>query len=144
MNGTKFSSVLDGFGRFSNVQFNNGRAHFTSKMIKSSFYKQSLQERTIAPSVLFAETIQPRWKSMIPTLNFSQGFPTDNNWVSLELMADNKTFVGTNDSNKRLEIDLLTMDVRRISNGWVTEISLVEFRIPEKWLMVQSSAYAAL
>ena len=39
MNSTKFASVLDGFGRFSNVQFSNRKAYFTSKMIKSKFYK---------------------------------------------------------------------------------------------------------
>ena len=49
---------------------------------------------------------------MIPTLNFSQGFPTDNNWVSLELLADNKTFVSTNDSNIKLEMDPMTLETK--------------------------------
>ena len=82
-------------------------------MIQSSFYKKSKQENNVAPSVLFAETIPPRWKSMIPTLNFSQGFPTDNNWVSLEMLPDNKTFVSTNDSNIRLEMDPLTLETKK-------------------------------
>lgn len=112
MKSTKFASVLDGFGRFSNVFFHNKKAYFTSKMIQSKFYKQSKRENNVAPSVLFAETIPPRWKSMIPTLNFSQGFPNDNNWVSLELLADNKTFVGTNDTNKKLEIDVMSLETK--------------------------------
>lgn len=71
MNSTKFASVLDGFGRFSNVYFRDRKAFFTSKMIQSNFYKKSKKGNEVAPSVLFAETIPPRWKSMIPTLNFS-------------------------------------------------------------------------
>ena len=50
---------------------------------------------------------------MIPTLNFYKGFPTDNNWVSMELLADNKTFVGTSDSNHKLEIDHLTLETKK-------------------------------
>jgi carotenoid cleavage dioxygenase-like enzyme len=43
MNSSKFAHVLDGFGRFSNVNFRDGKALFTSKMIKSSFYNRSVE-----------------------------------------------------------------------------------------------------
>lgn len=114
MNKTKFAHVLDGYGRFSNVNFRDGKALFTSKMIKSNFYNRSMSQGNVASTILFAETIPPRWKSMIPGLNFYHSFQTDNNWVSLELLADNKTFVGTTDSNKKLEIDLMSMDTREL------------------------------
>jgi len=42
MNSTKLAHVLDGYGRFSNVNFRDGKAQFTSKMIKSSFYNRSV------------------------------------------------------------------------------------------------------
>ena len=112
MNGTKFSHVLDGYGRFSNVNFRDGKALFTSKMLKSKVYNNSLSQGGVAPGILFAETEPPRWKSMIPALNFYYSFSQDNNWVSLELLADNKTFVGTTDSNKKLEIDLMSLETR--------------------------------
>lgn len=38
MNGTSFGHLLDGFGRFSMVNFQNGKAVYTSKMLKSKFY----------------------------------------------------------------------------------------------------------
>lgn len=34
----------------------------------------------------------------------------DNNWVSLEMLADKQTFVGTTDTNVKLEIDINTLD----------------------------------
>lgn len=36
----------------------------------------------------------------------------DNNWVSLELLADNTTFVGTTDTQRKLEIDFETLDTK--------------------------------
>lgn len=114
MNHTKLAHVLDGYGRFSNVNFQNGKAIFTSKMIQSNFYKKSLAQSNVAPTILFAETIPPRWKSMIPALNLITSQWQDNNWVSLELLADNKTFVGTTDSDKKLEIDLMSLDTREM------------------------------
>ena len=69
MNGIKFSHLADGFGRFSTVKFNNGKAIFTSKMLKSEYYNRSREEGSIIPTLLFAETVPPRWKSMIPALN---------------------------------------------------------------------------
>ena len=41
MNEQRFSHLFDGFGRFSNVKFIDGKAHFTSKMIKSGFFNRS-------------------------------------------------------------------------------------------------------
>lgn len=51
---------------------------------------------------------------MIPALNLITSQWQDNNWVSLELLADNKTFVGTTDSDKKLEIDLMSLDTREM------------------------------
>lgn len=38
---------------------------------------------------------------------------SDNNWVSLELLPDNKTFVGTTDTNIKLEMDLMTLETKK-------------------------------
>lgn len=66
---------------------------------------------TVAPGLLFAETNPPRWSSMIPFMNFYWNTQLgDNNWVSMELLADNKTFVGTTDSPRKLEINLETLE----------------------------------
>lgn len=46
---------------------------------------------------------------MIPYFNLVMG-AGDNNWVSLELLADNKTFVGTTDTPIKLEIDTETLE----------------------------------
>lgn len=41
-NDTKFSHVLDGYGRFSNLNLRDGKALFTSKMIRSGLYNKSM------------------------------------------------------------------------------------------------------
>ena len=102
MNKTKFTHVLDGFGRFSNVQFRDGQARFTSKMIKSNFYNKSLSKCGIAAGMLFSETKPRRLTSLVPGMNLFHTLKNDNNWVSMELLADNKTFVGTTDTKIKL------------------------------------------
>lgn len=114
MNKTKFAHLLDGFGRFSNVKFRDGKAHFTSKMIKSNFYNRSLSKNDVGATMLFEETIPTRWTSMIPGVNLFYTLKNDNNWVSLELLADNKTFVGTTDTNKKLEMDVMSLDTIKV------------------------------
>ena len=49
---------------------------------------------------------------MIPFYNLCKMFTSkqDYNWVSLELLADNKTFVGRTDSPKYLQINPETLD----------------------------------
>lgn len=34
----------------------------------------------------------------------------DNNWVQMEMLADNKTCVGTTDDNRKLVIDPITLE----------------------------------
>merc|ERR1711937_686853 len=38
MNDTKFTYLLDGFGKFSSVKFHDGKALFTSQLLKSNFF----------------------------------------------------------------------------------------------------------
>lgn len=113
MNDRQFSHIFDGFGRFSNVKLKNGKAHFTSKMIKGTFYNQSHFLKTISPTILFGETLPKRLTSWIPGVNMFFAMRSDNNWVSLELLPDNKTFVGTTDTNIKLEMDLMTLETKK-------------------------------
>merc|ERR1712157_441855 len=83
-------------------------------MLKSGFYNRSKALGSVVPGMLFDETHPPRWRSMIPLLNFWNRGKVDNNWVSLELLADNKTFVGTTDTKNKLEIDFETLDTRQL------------------------------
>lgn len=39
----------------------------------------------------------------------------DNNWVSMEVLADKKTFVGTTDDKIKMKIDINTLD----AHDWV-------------------------
>ena len=65
----KFNHLFDGFGRFSNVNFKDGKALFTTKMMKSDFYKRSMSNGKIAPSELFQETTPKRSTSNVPGMN---------------------------------------------------------------------------
>lgn len=105
MNNTKFNFLLDGFGKFSSVKFRDGKALFTSQILKSSFYNDSLSSERVKPGILFRETTPPRWTSMVPMLNLIQSQSTDNNWVDFEMLADNKTFVGTTDSAIKMKMN---------------------------------------
>jgi len=58
--GTKFAHLFDGFGRFSNVNFKDGKALFTSKLMKTDFYNRSMANERVAPSLLFSETTPAR------------------------------------------------------------------------------------
>ena len=62
--------------------------------------------------MLFEETSPKRWTSWIPGLNLINLGSSDNNCVSMELLADKKTFVGTTDTNVELEIDLMTLETK--------------------------------
>jgi carotenoid cleavage dioxygenase-like enzyme len=38
LNGDKFNHLFDAYGRFSSVNFKDGKALFTSKLMRSDFY----------------------------------------------------------------------------------------------------------
>lgn len=42
---------------------------------------------------------------MLPLYNLIKSMSGDNNWVDFEMLADNKTFVGTTDSAKKLKMN---------------------------------------
>lgn len=50
-------------------------------MLKSDFYNRSKDMGSVAPGMLFDETHPPRWRSMIPMMNFLHRNKFDNNWV---------------------------------------------------------------
>lgn len=80
-------------------------------MLKSKFYKTCKASKKAASGVIFAETTPKRMSSYIPFANFiGQEKHGDNNWVSIEKLADGKTFVGTTDTNIKVEMDLDTME----------------------------------
>ena len=112
MNQTKFTHLFDGFGRLSSVNFRNGKAIYSSKLMDTGYYTRSLEQETVAETVLFQEPEPFRWTSWIPGINFYNLITQDNNWVAVELLADNKTFLGTSDTLIKLEIDLETLDAK--------------------------------
>jgi carotenoid cleavage dioxygenase-like enzyme len=65
----KLGHIFDGFGRFSNVNFKDGKALFTSKMMKTDWYNRSMSNNKVAPSMLFSETTPKRKTSNVPGMN---------------------------------------------------------------------------
>merc|ERR1712086_527474 len=110
MHGRKFNHLFDGYGRFSTVKFRDNQALFTSKFLKSQFWNRSVEADDVPAGLLFLETTPPRPASeILPVWNLLQPFD-DNNWVDMELLADNKTFVGTTDDAIKVEIDGDTLE----------------------------------
>ena len=53
MNQTKFTHLFDGFGRLSSVNFRNGKAIYSSKLMDTDYYTRSLEKETVTETVLF-------------------------------------------------------------------------------------------
>jgi len=91
--------LFDGFGRFNRFDIKDGEVNFMSKMMDTKYLAQSKAENTIIPGLIFGETEPPRARSKIPGMNmFYQSKYNDNNWVTMERLADDKTYVVTTDN----------------------------------------------
>ena len=47
VNGQRFNDVLDAFGKLNRFQMNNGTVCFTTKMMNTGFYNESMRENKI-------------------------------------------------------------------------------------------------
>lgn len=110
MGKTRFSHVLDGFGRFSHFEIEDGKVKLTSKMMDTLWKKTCEDNKEIIPGLTFRETNPPRWMSSIPFVNlyYSNKY-FDNMWVMPSRMPDGKTYVGMTDTSDMLEMDLKTL-----------------------------------
>lgn len=122
INGREYGHIFDGLGRFTILNFTDNKAIFSSKLIKSEIYNKTMKWKDIPPGLLFKEPTPERPMSHIPFVNFEQGYG-DNNWIDLELLADNKTFVATNDYKTKLEIDPYTLETKSAIQ-WENEMCL--------------------
>lgn len=102
--------LFDGFGRFNRFDIKDGEVSFMSKMMNSTWLAQSKFENTILPGLLFGEPDPPRARSRVPGMNmFYQGKYNDNNWVTMERLADDETYVVTTDTYHKLIMDPETL-----------------------------------
>jgi len=103
MGNKKFNYVLDGYGRYNKLEFENNTVKLSSKMLNSKWLELSTKENDIPPGFIFVETNPPRWMSKIPfaSLYYTSKY-LDNNWVMPFLMPDGKTFVGMTDTPQML------------------------------------------
>jgi hypothetical protein len=69
MGRTRFSHVLDGFGRFSHFKIENGKISLTSKMMDTVWKKKAEESNEVIPGLTFRETNPPRWMSSLPFIN---------------------------------------------------------------------------
>jgi len=124
MGGQNFTSVLDGMGKLNRFEFlDNGEVCFSSKLIMSAFYNESLLMGKIAPSVLFMD---PYPKSNYKGMELLNG-PNDNVYVNTMEIDDH--YMSLTDSPYALEFspeDLTilsrvvyndTLDKNKISGG---------------------------
>ena len=111
MGNKKFNYVLDGYGRYNKLQFENNTVKLSSKMLNSKWLELSTKENDIPPGFIFVETNPPRWMSKIPfaSLYYTSKY-LDNNWVMPFLMPDGKTFVGMTDTPQMLQFDMETLE----------------------------------
>ncbi len=105
LNGVNFTSVLDGYGKFHKFEFKNNQLCYSSKMIQTGFYNESIDTNTIVPSVLFMDTI--------PSLNYNAmeilSGPNDNVYVNTNNVGNK--FLSLTDSQYMIEFDINTLEV---------------------------------
>ena len=90
--GRNFTGVLDGFGKLNRFELANQQVCFRSQMMQTAFYKNSQQMGTVAPGMLFNETIPPRKcppGKTIPSCNVKA--PNDNTYVNTFKLGDHYT-----------------------------------------------------
>ena len=99
MGNRKYTMLFDGFGRYSRFDFKDGKVKFMSRIMDTKYLRKSKKENTVIPGLVFGTPKPADWRSKIPTLNliYNKKY-NDNMWVTLERLADNKTYVTTNDS----------------------------------------------
>ena len=110
--GVTFQGLLDGYGKLSRFSVSNGNICFASRMMDTGFYNVSNQMDSIAPSMLFMNTI--------PTRNFSgirnlQG-PNDNVFVNTYALDNH--FRCVTDSQVELEFDPKTLKMNGPKMKW--------------------------
>jgi len=97
MGNNKFTSVLDGFGKLHKFDFVSDQVCFTSKMIESGFYNESMAKGKAAPGVLFMDMQPPMH------YNYAQkmGGPNDN--VYVKTLRVGETYFSLTDAQTMLE-----------------------------------------
>ena len=109
--GRAFQGTLDGFGKMQRFQFSQGQLCYKSKMMRTGFYNLSHAMGTVAPGMLFDETIPPRVcpKSApkYPSCNIHA--PNDNTFVNVERLGE--TYTTWTDSTNCDSFDPLSLAV---------------------------------
>ena len=58
--GLQFKGALDGFGKNHRFQLSDGQICMRARMMPTGFYNNSMKLGTVAPNMLFDETVPPR------------------------------------------------------------------------------------
>merc|ERR1711871_1352042 len=107
INGQRFNDVLDAFGKLNRFQMNNGTVCFTTKMMNTGFYNESMRENKIGRGVLFDEPTPPRDRCFDPMCNVFA--PNDNVVVnSVKLGGE---FMMVTDSPTALNFDPFSLEM---------------------------------
>ncbi|XP_033762708.1 carotenoid isomerooxygenase-like [Pecten maximus] len=108
--------MFDGYGKLYSWQFKgNGTVLFSTKFIKSSFYKKSISQNDISPYLLFGST-EPRFNHLLMLLALWRGMDNMNVNIYRFPSEGNKqgSFVTLNDVWDNYEIDPVSL--RTIGN----------------------------
>lgn len=109
-----FQSVLDGYGKLHKFDFDAAKNEFcyTSRMIESGFYNQSTASKTIAPGILFMDTIPPlKYKAAQKLAG-----PNDNVYVNTFRLGgpSSDSILSLTDSQYMLNIDFDSLGVQNL------------------------------
>jgi hypothetical protein len=83
----KFVGLLDGFGKLQRFEIMNGQICFSTKMMSTLFYNESVQNNKIAPSILFFDTEPSNNYSGMEVMTGPNGECSKNNSFILSLLA---------------------------------------------------------
>jgi carotenoid cleavage dioxygenase-like enzyme len=104
------SAVLDGYGKLHEFTIFDGQLCIAAQMMQTDFYKESVSQNKVAPSLLFEDTVPP---SNTSGLQKVQG-PNDNTFVNTMRLGDD--FYSLTDSQMLLKFDPTTLDMLGLVN----------------------------
>ena len=109
----RFQGVLDGFGKLHRFQLAGQQVCLKARMMMTKFYNDSIATGTVAPGILFDETVPPRDTcKLLPMCNIHG--PNDNTFVNTIQVSDDH-FTTWTDSTQLNRVDVHTL---RVDGKW--------------------------
>jgi carotenoid cleavage dioxygenase-like enzyme len=118
----RFSHLFDGLAKITKYEFNQGNILFSTKFIRSNFYKELIDNNKLIPIVTIGSTI-PRFKGWDKVKIIFNSDKTDNTAVSIAQAGRNGSYFAITDSPVIMEFDVKTLET--VGRGYYKDKSRI-------------------